>query len=71
MTDLLHIRRVAKILDVSRKRVYAMIQEGKLEAIKLGPRLTRVPRSSLEDFLERARRKAGIAAHAGNAAFAA
>ncbi|GAB4325962.1 MAG: hypothetical protein Kow0059_22190 [Candidatus Sumerlaeia bacterium] len=56
--DLMQIRRVAKILDVSPKRVYALIQEGRLEAVKLGPHLTRIPRASLEAFLAEAARRA-------------
>ena len=57
MTELLRVYRVAKILDVTKKRVYNLIQEGKLEAIKLGPRQTRITRQSLEDYVERLRKQ--------------
>lgn len=57
MEQLLRVPRVAKLLDVSKKRVYNLIQEGKLEAINLGVRQTRVTRESLEAYVERLRRK--------------
>ena len=51
--ELLHVASVAKWLGVSKKRVYAMIQEGKLDAIRLGPRQTRIPQASVESLLDR------------------
>lgn len=56
-TQLLRTDRVAKILDVSRRRVYTLIDEGKLEALRIGQRQLRVTRQGLEDFITK-RKKA-------------
>ena len=48
---LMRVARVARILDVSKKRVYHLIMQGKLESVKLGPRQTRVTRESLERYI--------------------
>jgi len=45
--------RVAKYLDCSRKHVYQLVAEGKLEAIKLGPRAIRISEISLRGFIEK------------------
>ena len=52
MIELYRVIRVAKILDVTRKQVYHLINEGKLECVKLGPRQLRVSRSSIEAYLK-------------------
>ncbi len=52
-SELIRVDRVARILDVTKKRVYNLIAEGKLEAVKLGPRQTRVTKDSLESYLNR------------------
>ncbi|MCX8038438.1 MAG: helix-turn-helix domain-containing protein [Candidatus Sumerlaeia bacterium] len=57
MEQLLRIPRVAKILDVSKKRIYNLIAEGKLEAVNLGIRQTRVTWASLESYVERLRKR--------------
>ena len=57
MEPLIRVPRVAKLLDVSKKRVYNLIQEGKLEAINLGVRQTRITRESLAAYVERLRRR--------------
>lgn len=54
--EYLHVAAVAQWLGVTRKRVYAMIQEGKIKAIRLGPRQTRIARASVEAFIERLER---------------
>ena len=51
--ELMRVQRVARILDVTKKRVYNLITEGKLEAVKLGPRQTRITKQSLEKYLAR------------------
>ncbi len=51
--ELLRVPSVAQWLGVSKKRVYTLIQEGKLDAIRLGPRQTRIPKASVEALLER------------------
>jgi excisionase family DNA binding protein len=52
--ELLRVSRVARMLDVSTKRVYQMIAEGKLRAMRLGPRQLRIPKGDLEIFLRKA-----------------
>lgn len=51
------ISRVARVLDVSTRRVYNLIGEGRLEAVRLGPRQIRVFKDSLEDYLNDLRRR--------------
>jgi len=51
--DFLRVARVAKVLDVSSKRVYALIAERKLESIRLGPRQIRISRESLDRYIQR------------------
>ncbi|NQU44713.1 helix-turn-helix domain-containing protein [bacterium] len=55
--QLTRVWRVAKELDVSRKRIYQMVQEGKLDAVRLGPRSMRITRDSLERFISGQRQK--------------
>ena len=57
MEQLIRVPRVAKLLDVSKKRIYNLIQEGKLEAVNLGIRQTRITRESLEVYVERLRKR--------------
>ena len=45
------VERVARFLDVSRKRVYQLIQERQLQAIRLGPRQLRVLRQSIDEYI--------------------
>ncbi|MFP4380935.1 MAG: helix-turn-helix domain-containing protein [Candidatus Sumerlaeia bacterium] len=49
--------KVAKELDVSKKRIYQMVQEGKLDAVRLGPRSMRITRESIDRFIEEGRRR--------------
>ena len=49
--ELMRVSEVARWLGVSTKRVYAMIQEGKLKALRYSPRQTRIVRASVEEFL--------------------
>jgi excisionase family DNA binding protein len=51
-TSLLPVRVAARLLGVSPKRVYQLLEEGRLEALRLGPRQTRVTRQSLEQFVQ-------------------
>jgi excisionase family DNA binding protein len=63
--DLWRVYRVAKLLDVSKKRVYQMVHEGKLDAVRLGPRSMRITRESIERFVDegrcRSREELGLA----------
>lgn len=51
--------RVARHLDVSKKRVYQLVEEGRLEAVRIGPRGMRILVGSLERYLEGLRRRDG------------
>ena len=51
----MRVHNVAQLLDCSRKNVYNMIRDGKLEAVRLGPRQIRVPRQAVEELLNKAR----------------
>ncbi len=57
MSELWSVARTAKFLDVSKKRVYQLIQAGRLESLKLSPRTTRVTRESVERLVEEAKRR--------------
>ena len=46
------VRRVARYLDVSPKRVYQMVYEKKLQAIRLGPRQMRIMRVSIDEYVD-------------------
>jgi excisionase family DNA binding protein len=45
------VERVANYLDVSKKRVYQLVQEKRLQAIRLGPRQMRILRGSIENYV--------------------
>ena len=45
------VDRVARYLDISKKRVYQLVQEKRLQAIRLGPRQMRISRPSLDAYL--------------------
>ena len=59
--QMMRVLSVARMLDISRKRVYQLIQEGQVEAIRIGPRQMRILRESLENYIERLRRKERVA----------
>ena len=59
--QMLRVPRVAQMLDVSKKRVYQLIQEGRLEVVRLGPRQTRVMKESFDAYIAELRRKERIA----------
>lgn len=46
------VRRVATYFDTTPKRIYQLIEQGRLETIRLGPRSLRVSRDSIQQFLE-------------------
>ena len=52
---LLTVAEVADELKISTKRVYALIQEGRLRAVRLAERGWRVRYDDLEDFVRRRR----------------
>ena len=57
MLECWRVPRVAKLLDVSKKRVYQLVQEGRLEAIRLGPRQMRILKGSVERYIGRLMRE--------------
>ncbi|GEM_PF-4314105 len=57
LTECLRVDRVAQVLDVSKKRIYQLVQEGRLEVIRLGPRQMRILKGSLEAYIERLKRE--------------
>ena len=48
---------VARILAVRPKRIYQMIAEGKLEAVRFSPRNTRISEEELRRFIEQGKRR--------------
>jgi excisionase family DNA binding protein len=54
-TVLLPIPQVAERLSVSQRTVWAMIADGRLPAIRLGSRATRVAADEVEKLIEAAR----------------
>lgn len=63
--ECLSIAEVARLLRVTNRRVHNLIDQCELHAIRLSPRCVRIPRKSLEQFIqasqerERLRRLAG------------
>ena len=51
----IQVQHVAERLDCSKKRVYELIKNGKLEAIRIGPRGIRVAIDELDRFIEQNR----------------
>ena len=49
----LTVHQVAERLNVSARTVWAWIAEGRLQAIRLGRRTTRISEDALEEFLRR------------------
>jgi excisionase family DNA binding protein len=52
-TELWRVAHVARHLDITKKRVYALIQDGDLEALRLSPRGTRVLRRSVDEYVRK------------------
>lgn len=50
-SEYIRIGRVARLLDVSSKRVYHLVRDGELKAIRLGPRQMRIERQSVEALI--------------------
>lgn len=49
--NLLTVRHAATMLGISTKRIYQLLESGRLESLRLGPRQTRVTRESLEKLI--------------------
>lgn len=48
---LLRVRDVAEILGVSKVRVYQLIDEGRIPAVRISPRSIRVPRAAFDAWV--------------------
>ncbi len=49
--EFIRVDAVARRLGVSRKRIYQLINEKRLQAVKFGPRMTRVLRASVDAYI--------------------
>ncbi len=49
--EFVRVDAVARRLGLSRKRIYQLIAEKRLEAVRFGPRMTRVRRASVDQFI--------------------
>ncbi len=45
------VKKAANILGVTEKHIYEMIQTGKIEALRIGPRGIRVSKNSIDLFI--------------------
>lgn len=52
MGKLLRVYRVAELLDCSKRYIYALIESGKLDMVRLGPRGIRITSESLQIYLK-------------------
>lgn len=52
IAKLLHVHTAAKILNCSKNHVYHLIEQEKLESVRIGERALRVLEPSLKKFLE-------------------
>ena len=50
--ELIYVKRAAEILCCTPKHIGTMVQDGRLEALKLGPRGIRVFKTSIEKYIE-------------------
>ncbi|MGB5217124.1 MAG: helix-turn-helix domain-containing protein [Smithella sp.] len=50
--DIVYVKRAAAILSCTPKHVRDMVKDGRLEALKLGPRGIRVFVASVEEYIE-------------------
>ncbi len=51
MNDLMTVTTAARRLSLSKKRVYQLIQSGRLDSLRTSPRSIRITRESLERFI--------------------
>ena len=54
----LTVGEVAEILGLSRPRTYQLVSEGRIPAVRTGPRRIRVPRAALDEWLAAQAREA-------------
>lgn len=51
MSELVTVARAARLLGVSKKRVYVFINQGRVDSLKFGPRITRITMDSISAFI--------------------
>lgn len=51
MSSFMSVKRAAARLDVTRRHIYNLIQDGKIEAIRIGEKGLRVSVQSLDEFV--------------------
>jgi excisionase family DNA binding protein len=51
LPELIRVTRVAQLLDLDRRRVYEMVENAELAAVRVGTRGVRIFRDSLLDWL--------------------
>ncbi len=49
--ELIHIRTAARLLDVSKRTVYRLVESGRLKALRPTPHTTRIIKSSVEAII--------------------
>jgi excisionase family DNA binding protein len=52
MGDYMTINQVADVLNVCRRSVYRWVHDGTLPAYRMGPKLVRIKREAVEQFME-------------------
>jgi excisionase family DNA binding protein len=57
MENLCRVKTAARILDCTTKNIYYLIRQGKIDAMRLGPRQTRITKSSIEKLIKESRIK--------------
>lgn len=55
--ELMTLDKVAEILQVSKQKVAALIKEGQLKVVKIGPRSRRITRDDLNDYINTSRKQ--------------
>lgn len=48
------VREVAELLRVSSQTIYRWIEEGRIEAVRVGPKVFRIPKDSLDTAIRNA-----------------
>lgn len=51
MNDLITVTTAARRLSLSKKRVYQLIQEGRLDSLRTSPRSIRITKESVDRFI--------------------
>lgn len=49
---LIHVKTAAQMLCCTTRHVYNLVRDGKIEAVRVGPRGMRIKKSSMDQFLQ-------------------